>query len=137
MRATMILALLLGLAASGVQAAGWTDNGDGTWTLQADAVTVTTEEKDRMEQLRADTNYRYRCGGVGTVCAGDDQLDPSAWLASMLVGVTNTQAGESVPSYLSWCSQLWQQFKRQWVARSSSDPDADGLAITVPIPPAP
>lgn len=128
----LILAALLVALSTSVHGADWVDQGDGTWQVSVTVTAATTAEKDMYEQIRADHNYTYRYS--------EDALSTSDWLAGLLEGFSATQY-EGGPTVLKRCADLWQAFKRKWVspadrAASPDGGDTEGLAVSVPAPPA-
>jgi hypothetical protein len=119
----LMFAACLLLLVAGVQASGWVDNGNGTWSLSL-TVTVGTTIKNKAEQCRKWDNYRWRYLG--------QELDASGWLGGILTGTASREGGV-VHNYLR---VLWNRFVSEWVSRNSDTPDADGLAIVVPASPA-
>jgi hypothetical protein len=132
---------------------GWAnDAGPDEWNLVILATTTTTvsppvtstQKKDMLEQVRKLTNYKYRCGGAGTVCAGDDQLAAPAWVYGMMEGFEDTQHkedGEAATVVHNTGARLWARFV-DWVGESQCAGSVDNclteaLAIVVPAPPSP
>jgi opacity protein-like surface antigen len=132
MKKLIILAALLAILTATSRAADWVEQGDGTWDLSVTVTAASTAEKDMFEQIRADHNYTYRYSG--------DALSASDWMAGLFEGFTATQYQDQ-PTVYKWCATLWQAFKQKWVspadlASSSDDGDTEGLAVSVPAPPA-
>jgi len=134
------LVILLLLTAPAIHAADWVDLGDGTWSCSVGAMVTTTQVKNMLEQNRAWDNFRFRYV--------EDQLDASTWLSNLLVGFEDTQhpqplydeSGVQIGTYnntvYEWYQQLWTGFVHHWVPASSTNSLADGLAVSVPSPPA-
>lgn len=120
-------------------AAGWSDNGDGTWTcspVTMDPVTVSDLWKQRLDQCRASDNFRFR--------RASDALEASAWLDSLKAGIVDTRHNNAVffhrgvPSPdsgdVEWYRNLWAAFLDRYVWKQHPDRNARGLQIVIDAP---
>ena len=118
--------------------AGWTDNGDGTFTITP-TITVPTVIKDRFEQIRKWINFQF--------FTTTTEMSDEEFFDFLIEGLASDRSepelnGRLINAPFSFV-RLWREFKKFWVTRkvrvvdSSDNGDTEALAVSVPAPPAP
>ena len=116
----------------------WVDNMDGTWTLSG-GITVSDEAQARFEQIRKMINYRFFTTA--------SEMDADEFLEFIPEGKFTDRTDPAIAGrFISLpfsMSRMWVEFKKYFLSRhtrvdlSADNGDTEGLAFSVPSPPAP